>query len=462
MSLLYAACIPQLTKKNVNKDVPATYSNNSTDTTNSAKIKWNEFFTDSNLVDLIGTAVQNNQALNIILQDINIANYQVKARKGQYLPFLNLFAGAGAEKVGRYTRNGASDATDDIKPGTPTPTVLPDYLLSANLSWELDVWKQLRNAKKAAVYRYFATTAGKNFAVTLLVAEVAKNYYELVTLDNQLDILKANIAIQTNALKMVQLEKEAGVVTELAVRRFEAEVLKNQSRQFYIQQKIVETENRINFLLGRYPQAIKRNSQAFNNLVPTVIYSGIPSQLLANRPDIIQSEQSLLAANMDVKSAKANFYPRFRITAGVGYEAFNPGFLLTTPESMLWNAAGNAVAPLINRNAIAAEYKSANAKQLQAIYDYERTVLNAYVEVSNQVSNIDNLQKSYNLKSGQVNALTRSVDASIYLFKSAQADYTEVLLIQRDALESKMELVETKKQQFNAVINIYQALGGGW
>jgi outer membrane protein TolC len=124
--------------------------------------------------------------------------------------------------------------------------------------------------------------------------------------------------------------------------------------------------------------------------------------------------------------------------------------------------AGDLVAPLINRNAIKANFYSASAKQVQAVYNYERSILRAHIEVVNQLSNIGNLKKSYDLKNKQVEALTQSIDISTTLFKSARADYMEVLLTQRDALDSKMELVETKKQQMNAMVNMYQALGGGW
>lgn len=129
---------------------------------------------------------------------------------------------------------------------------------------------------------------------------------------------------------------------------------------------------------------------------------------------------------------------------------------------MLYSLAGDIAAPLINKNAIKASYFSANAKQLQAIYQYERSILNAYIEVANQLSSIGNLEKSYNLKSKQVLALTQSIDISNDLFKSARADYLEVLMTQRDAMEAKLELIETKKQQLSAMVKIYQALGGGW
>jgi outer membrane protein, multidrug efflux system len=406
--------------------------------------------------------LNHNQELNITLQEINIARNEVRARKGEYLPLVNAIAGAGMEKPGRYTTTGALEENTDLQPGKRFPDPLPNYLLGVDASWEVDIWKKLRNAKKSAMYRYLSTAEGKNFLVTQLVAEIATAYYELMALDNQLDILKKNIEIQQNALEIVKLQKQAARVTELAVRKFEAEVLKNQSHQYDIMQQITETENRINFLVGRFPQPVLRNSQAFTELVPDTIRAGIPSQLLENRPDVRQAALELAASKLDVKAAKANFYPSLRITAGVGYQAFNPRFLMNTPESMLYSLAGDLVAPLVNRNAIKAYYYSATSKQIQNIYNYERTILNAYIEVANQMSNIGNLKKSYDLKSKQVNALTQSIDISTFLFKSARADYMEVLLTQRDALESKFELVETKMQQMNAMVNIYRALGGGW
>ena len=447
--------------KTENKSIPASY-NNSTDSINTAKTQWKEFFKDAQLADLIDSALKKNQELNIVLQEIQISKNEVRARRGAFLPFMNAGLGAGVDKVGRYTSQGASDANNEIMPGKAFPDPLQNYALGVNLSWEIDIWKKLRNAKKSALYKYLSTIEGKNYMVTHLISEIANSYYELVALDNQLDILKKNIELYQNSLEIVKLEKQSARVTELAVRRFEAEVLKTQSRQYYIMQQITETENRINFLVGRFPQTINRNSKDFIDLVIDTIHSGIPSQLLSNRTDIKRAEQALMAAKLDVRVAKAEFYPSFVITAGAGYRAFKPQYLIQTPQSLLYNLAGNLLVPLINRNAIKANFYSANSKQVQAVYNYELAILKAHIEVVNQLSNIGNLKKSYDLKNKQVEALTQSIEISTTLFKSARADYMEVLLTQRDALESKMELVETKKLQMNAKVNMYRALGGGW
>jgi multidrug efflux system outer membrane protein len=462
ITLNFTSCkTPDLMKRTENKEVPLSF-NDSKDTLSSVQLKWKDYFTDQYLDTLITTALQNNQELNITLQEIEISRNEVRARKGEYLPFLGVRGGAGVEKVGRYTSQGANDANTEIKPGVEFPEPLQDYMIGAYATWELDIWNKLHNAKKSAVSRYLASVEGKNFLVTNLVSEVAHSYYELLALDSQLEIVKQNIEIQNNALKVVKLQKESARVTELAVKRFEAQVFNTKSMQFSIQQKIVETENRINFLVGRFPQHVARSTQIFNDIIPMIINAGIPSQLLDNRPDVKQAEMGLVAAKLDVKVAKARFYPSLGISAGIGLQAFNSKYLFKTPQSLLYSLTGDLIAPLINRNAIKASYYSANAKQLQAVYNYEKTILNAYIEVANQLSKIDNMAKTYEFKEKQVDALNKSVDISNDLFRSARADYMEVLLTQRDALESKFDLIETKMEQMSAVVNIYHALGGGW
>ncbi len=460
--LAFAACkIPALTQRNENKTVPASYGR-STDSTNTATILWRNYFSDPYLLALIDTALKNNQEINIIGQEIEITRNEARARKGEYLPFVGLRAGAGVDKVARYTSRGAMEATTEIKPGKEMPDPLPDFMFGAYATWEIDIWHKLHNAQKAAATRYLSSIEGRNFAVTNLVAEIAHAYYELLALDNQLDIVHRNIDIQTNALEIVKLQKEATRVTELAVKKFEAEVAKTKSLQYDIQQQIVETENRVNFLLARQPQPVTRERSAFENNAPRQVQAGLPAQLLANRPDIRQAELELAAARLDVQAARAQFYPSLGISAGIGYQAFNPAYILRTPASLLASLAGELAAPLVNKKAIRANYLNANAKQLQAVYNYERSILNGYFEVATQMARISNLDSSYQLKMQQVEALTQSIDISNDLFRSARADYMEVLMTQRDALESKFELVETKKQQFNAMVNVYRALGGGW
>lgn len=441
-----------------NKTVPSSYRT-SLDTTNTARVVWRNYFTDNNLIALIDTALKNNQELNITLQEINIARNEVKAKKGEYLPYGGIQLGAGADKAGKYTWNGQLE--HNWERTESKPKYIGDFMVSAVFSWELDIYKKLRNGKNAAVARYLASVEGKNFMVTNLISEIANSYYELIALDNQLEIIRKNIDIQQSALNIVKQQKDAARVTQLAVNRFDAQLLNTINLQYEIQQMIVETENKINFLTGRFPAPIVRNDVSFNTTVFDSISSGVPSQLLENRPDIRQAEQELIASKLDIKVAKANFFPTFRISASAGFQAFNPAVWFN-PTSLLYNVFADMMAPLINRNAVVAAYKSSRSRQIQAVYKYEQTILNAYTEVLNQLSGIDNYSKSFDTKAGEVDILTQSITISDNLFKSARADYMEVLLTQREALESRMQLIEIKKKQLNAEINVYKALGGGW
>lgn len=446
--------------KTESKVVPMSFGS-TRDSATSARISWKDYFSDHNLVALIDSALKKNQEMNITLQEIEILKNEVRARKGEYLPSVGIGVAGGFEKAGRYTRYGSVDENGEILPGKPFPEPLANYEIAALASWEVDIWKKMRNAKKAASMRYLAGREGRNFLVTNLIAEIANSYYELMALDNQLDIIVQNIEIQTGALEIVKQQKAAAKLTQLAVNRFEAQLLNTTNRQYDIRQRIIETENRLSFLTGSFPTGIPRSSIAFKDIVLDSVRTGIPSQLLANRPDIRKAELELAAAKLDVKAARANFYPSLRIVGGVGLQAFNLSYL-TKPESMLFHLGGDLIAPLVNRNAIKAQYYSASARQLQAVYNYERTILNGYVDVVNQLSYVQNFAKSFETKSKEVEILMQSIVISNSLFRSARADYLEVLLTQREALESKMELVEIKQKQLNAKVNIYRALGGGW
>jgi NodT family efflux transporter outer membrane factor (OMF) lipoprotein len=456
---LLAGCrIPPLQAPDAAAPVPDTFGG-TTCPDNSARVSADQFFNDPKLTNLIQQALANNQDLKILAQDIAIANNEILFRRGAYLPFVSLRAGAGLDRSSKFTRDGAVDEQLTID-GRPIRNPLPDFLLAANVSWQVDIWRKLRNARDAAALRYLATAEGRNYVITRMVAEVADNYYALMSLDKRLENLDQTIKLQERSLELAKAKKEAGQGTELGVQRFQAEVRRNQSEKLIVQQEIIERENRINFLAGRFPQPVERSTAEFLDLSLPTVCVGVPSELLLNRPDIRQAERELEAAGLEVKVARAEFFPSLDITAGIGYRAFNPKFLFN-PEALVGNVAGDLVAPLVNRRAIQAAYMTANARQLQALYEYQRTILDAFTEVINRVNQAENYRKSVEIKKQQLEALVTSVDVATKLFENARAEYIEVLFAQRDRLEAQMVLIETKRQQLSAVVYAYQALGGG-
>lgn len=467
LSLVLASCkAPMATviKDEVKENVPQNFNQEDQGdaNNNSGTTPWRQFFTDPNLVALIETSLKNNQELMITLQEIEIAKSGVLAKKGKLTPTVSAGIGAGLKKAGRYTSEGAGDATTEIEPGKEMPDPLGNFEGGLMANWEIDIWKKLRTEKEAAVAHYLSTVEGKNFVLSNLIEEVADNYYELLALDNQLDIIQQYIRLQQKALEISKIQKEAAATTELAVKKFEAELAKSKATEYTIRQEITEKENQINALCGRFPQPIVRTKEDFMTTIPQTVYTGIPSQLLANRPDIKQAELELKSSKLDVEAARKEFYPSLEISATLGLEAFKPSYLVKMPESLAYNLAGELAGPLINKSAIKANFQTADARQIQALYEYDKTILNAYLDVANLMSKVKNIDQYYKLKSEETQALEKSIDIANQLFKNSRADYLEVLLNQRDALDAKMELVEAKQKQLSTVVDIYKSLGGGW
>lgn len=444
------------------KEIPAGFQNQKSSSTTIADIKWRQYFADALLQKLIDTAISNNSDLQIALQRIEMSRSSVKLANGALLPQVSLNVGGSVRRFGLYTMDGAGNASTEITPGQTVPVNLPDMYVGLQSSWEVDIWGKLRNQRKSAISQYLSSIEGTNFVISNLIADVAINYNELLALDNELDIVRQTIRKQQEALEVVRLQKEAGRANELAVQQFNAQLLNTQVLEKNVHQQIIEAENKINFLLGRYPQAIERTKGIFFKEIPQEILAGVPSQLLANRPDVRAAELQIEASQFDLKAARAAFFPNFNITASFGFQAFNPEFLFVSPASIAYSVMGTLVAPLINMNALKAQFNTAKANQLTAMHNYQKTILNATIEVANELSNIQNLHQINSLKKQQSDVLKQSVDSSNELFKYARASYLEVLMAQQSALQSNLELIDVTKRQRMSTINIYKALGGGW
>jgi len=423
-----------------------------------AQITWREFFSDPYLIKLIETALANNQEFNIFVQDIEIARNEVKEKQGEYLPKVGLGFGAEKYNVSKNTRDGVLDKIIDRNDLSSPNSALN---LGPSMTWEVDIWKKLRNAKDAARMRLMAQYEGRNYLISRLVAEIARSYYELMALDNSLKILDENIDIQNKAFLKMKALKEYAKANNLAVNRFEAQLLKTKSERFEISQKIVEKENRLKFLSGLYDDTpILRNSEKLMLMQVDDLQIGIPAQLLENRPDLRQAEFAIKAAKLDLKSVQANLYPGLTINTGAGFSAF--GSALFNPKSLVYNVMGNLTAPLINRKAIIARIAIADSYQTQTVLNYEQTLLQAYTEVLTQMLNIKNIQQSFDTKQREVLLLDESVGIANNLFQYAKADYVEVLLTQEEKLNAQKDLVELKMNLIGSKVDLYRALGGGW
>ena len=281
-----------------------------------------------------------------------------------------------------------------------------------------------------------------------------------MALAKRIENLDKIITTMEQSLKVARARKEAAKDTELAVLRFEAEVRRNQSEKLIVSQDIIETENRINKLSYRYPVPIDRNATAFFDLYINSLEFGVPAELLRNRPDIRRAERDLVAAGLSVEVARANFYPQLILDAGVGLNAFAMSYLFM-PQAVLGNATAGFVGPLVNRRSIRAEFLASDAKQKQAIYEYQRIILEAFTDVVNRLTEVQNYSKSVALKKQQMDKLEGAVDAANQLFQFARTEYLDVLTAQRDLRDSRTALIDSKEKQLTSIVNAYQALGGG-
>ncbi|HMO32824.1 MAG TPA: efflux transporter outer membrane subunit [Lacibacter sp.] len=459
--VLLAACAPRHTPQEPQGPVlPATYGQGSD--TALIPLPYKSFFKDPLLLQLLDTALVNNWDLQIALQRIEKFNADVLQTTGARRPRVDAVVGSAIRRYGLYTMDGAGNSSTFMLPGKIVPADLPDYFIGFQSAWEIDLWGKLKNRKKAAVARYLAGREGRNLLLTRLVSEIADGYYELKATDQLLRIIDETIAIQQRAFDIVKAKKEAAVLNELAVKQFEAQLANLLALQKELQQSIQVTENRINFLVGRFPQPVKRDTVfAYNQLVQQ-IGAGVPAGLLENRPDIRQAALEVSASRADVAAARAAFNPSFNITASLGYQAFRPDLLFNTPQSIAYTLVGGLVTPLVNRSALKAAYSNANAGQLEAMYVYYKTVVQAYHEVYTELQRTSNLTEMYQFKASETRLLSQSVEIAEELFRTGRATYLEVLYAQQHTLKAKMELVEIKKRILASGVNLYRSLGGGW
>ncbi len=460
MLLVLPSCgIPPLRHAEPGPGLPTDF-NGASSPENSGQLGIDEFYNDRILISLIEKALLDNRELKVLNEDVQIAGNEVLARSGAYLPFVTVAAGAGLNRYSRFTEEGAGILDDQYLPGKHFTNPSGNFGTGVNLTWQLDIYRQLRNARDAAAQRYIVASEKRNYFVTTLVAEIAENFYRLMGLDKRLENLDQIIELQTRSLEIAKARKEAARSTELGVLRFQAELQRNYSEKLIINQSIIQGENRINFLVNRYPQRVERDSRRFYELEIHPLSVGVPSQLLQNRPDVRQAERELAATGLDVKVARVNFFPQLVITGGVGLQSLILNHLFE-PNAVIGDIAGGLVGPLVNKRAIRAQYLSTNAAQLQAIYKYQRVILEAFTQVINRMTMVENYSKSIEIKRQQLKTLEAAVTYAEDLFQNARIEYIDVLFTQRDLRDARVVMIDTKTEQLAAVVNTYQALGGG-
>jgi outer membrane protein, multidrug efflux system len=418
-----------------------------TDSVTIANKPWRELFTEPYLQKLIREGLDNNADLKIAIQKVSEAEAYFSQSKAALLP------GISAKALVNYTAN-----PETLYPNGPSEVKY--FQLGADASWEIDLWGKLRSSKRGAYTNLLATDAGKKAVQTRLIADIATAYYSLAGLDEKLAITRQTVKNNIDLVETMKVLKESGKVTGAAVVQSEAARYAAEVTIPDLEQQIRETENAFCLLLGRVPGTIERGKINDQTLL-TVLKTGVPAQLLDNRPDVMQAEFGVMSAFETTNNAHASFYPALTLTASTGFVATDLNQFFD-PKTFASNLIGGLAQPLFNKRVNATRLKVAKAQQEEALVTFRNTLLKAGQEMQNALGSYESSVQKIALRKLQLGALVNSVDYTKQLLTYGTANYTEVLTAQTSLLSAQLNSVNDQLQQLNAVVSLYRALGGGW
>jgi len=423
-----------------------------TDSTTMANMPWQSVFSDDKLKVLIQKGLDQNVDLKNAIQNILQAQATLRQSKLALLPTLDATAD--------YTHSKASKAALNFPAGININTLTNTYKLSLTTSWEADVWGKLSSAKRSALASYLGTDAAKKAVQTQLIADIANNYFSLLALDQQLAITKETLKSRIANVETMKSLKEGAIVNGADVVQSEANRYAAEVSIPDLKQSIRETENALNILLAQAPGPIDRNSLEVQ-VTPTALATGVPAQLLQNRPDVQQAEFAVRTAFENTNAARAYFYPALTISATGGFSSLQLKDLFS--QSIFYNLVGGLTQPIFNQGLNKARLVTAQSVQAQALNSFQQSLLVAGQEVSNALYAYQTATEKAEARGKQIAALTKAVDYTQDLLRfSSATNYTDVLTSEQSLLAAQLSGVSDRLQKLQAVVNLYRALGGGW
>ncbi len=457
--LLLSACKVSKDVQTPKNVVPDTFRNatHTADTTSIGDMQWKNFFADATLQNLIDSAIEHNYDMQLAVKNIEASRLLFRQTKWNNVPQVDATVQATINRPSNNSLNGLSLSSFGVG-----SSAADDYTSYLSLSWEADIWGKIRSKSKAALAEYLSTIEAKKAVQTTLVNNVAQGYYNLLMLDEQLKIAQSNARLNDSTLRIIKLQYNSGQVTLLAVQQAEAQLLTAQSLVPQFEQNIKIQEDALSILAGRLPGDISRNATLDQFEVPATVSSGIPSSLLANRPDVKSAEYAIQEANANVNVNKAAMYPALRITASGGTDAFRASDWFNIPSSLFGIVAGSVVQPLLDHKELQTQYRVAEVNRDKSVIQFKQSVLNAVGEVSDALVKIDKLKQQQAIVQTQVNTLNKATQNANLLFQNGMATYLEVITAQSNVLQSQLQLATIKRDELSAVSDLYRSLGGGW
>lgn len=427
-------------------------ANDNKDTTSIADVPWKTVFTDDKLQALIEEGISNNYDLKVAVNRIKESEANLSMATNAFAPTLAIAAqandyrissGSNGTKVLGYNYSGSQNS------------------LGFTASWEVDIWGKLNNQARSKYAAYLQSLEYRNYVQTSLVATVAKDYYTLLALDEQLRVTKETVVLLRESAATMQALMDAGQTTQAAVEQSNALLYSTQLSIYDLESQIHQQENAICVLTGRKPGVIARNSINDQRSLEFIKDNNIPVRALANRPDVRQAQFSMQSAYALTSAAKANFYPSLSISAlsfGFGSATFSNFF---APANLVGNIVAGLTQPLFNKGQIKGNLKLAQAQQEEAVLTFSNTVLAAGQEVSDILFSYKSSMSKNEWRDKQIESLTKAVDYTEELLKAGEANYNDVITAQNDLLSAQLSKVSDKLSQITYNISFYKAMGGG-
>ena len=414
-----------------------------TDSSSIGMVPWRELFRDTCLQFIIEKAVTNNPDMEVAVAKVKKAEAAFRQSRAEFFPSLN--AGVNAtyqSKTGGF--------------GVPE-----SYQLFGSTSWEADIWGKFRSANRASLASLMANKAFKRAVTTDLIASAAMNYYNLLALDAQLDITRKTLEKRISNAETMEALRDNDLITS-------ADLVLSQANRYAteiiipdLKQRIYETENVLSLLMGQEPGPIDRTSLEQQNLSED-LRTGVPAQLLANRPDVTEAEYRLRYYYETARSARANFYPALTINARGGLTQINLNDLFNQPV-FFWNIFGGLVQPIFNYGLNRQRYLSATADFEESQATFRKILLNAGSEVVNAMHSSETATNKMSIREEQIGSLEKAVDYTTELLKyTSTTSYIDVLTSEVNLLSAQLNGVNDKFQQLQSIVALYQSLGGGW
>ena len=424
---------------------PASFKYDSLNIDTISYLEWWDIFGDKNLKSLISIAIAENKDAKIAASRIQEASALLGFTAADQYPQLDITASGDRSKTNMINNDNIGNY----------------FSLAPALSWELDFWGKFRRGTESARANMMASEWGYRKIMMTLISEVAATYFLLLDFKSKLEIAKSTQLSRKESLRIIQERFNEGTVAEIDLNQSQIQEAEAAAAVPRYRRAVIQTENALNVLLGRNPGAILSASDISSQSVPAEIPSGLPSSLLQRRPDIREAEQLLIAQNAQIGVAQALRFPAISISGTMGLASTDLSNF-ASGESLAWSVGGSLFGPLFNwgKNIRRVEIEEERTKQL--IYNYERTVINAFREVEDALIEIDTYKDEMDAVAKQMNAAKNATELSRSRYDGGVTSYLEVLDSERTLFQTELSASQTYRFRLNSYIKLFKALGGGW